>query len=84
MQKVQVKNWGNSHAIRIPKNILDELDIGTNAFLEVTIDKENNSIHLTATSKLTPYQKLMQKNSTSKPRKQFIWNRLEKEDAKFF
>ncbi|KLV30438.1 AbrB/MazE/SpoVT family DNA-binding domain-containing protein [Priestia megaterium] len=80
MQKVQVKNWGNSQAIRIPKNILEALNLDVDSLLEITVDEENKSIVLKTDDGLTPYQKLMLKSSKTKERKQIVWDRLEEEE----
>ncbi|MCV9887028.1 AbrB/MazE/SpoVT family DNA-binding domain-containing protein [Metabacillus halosaccharovorans] len=81
MQKVQVKNWGNSQAIRIPKNILEALNLDVDSLLEITVDKENKSIVLKMDDELTPYQKLMLKGSKTKERKQIVWDRLEEKEG---
>ncbi|AEN91932.1 hypothetical protein BMWSH_5054 [Priestia megaterium WSH-002] len=81
MQKVQVKNWGNSQAIRIPKNILEALNLDVDSLLEITVDEENKSIVLKMDDGLTPYQKLMLKGSKTKERKQIVWDRLEEEEG---
>ena len=78
VQKVQIKNWGNSKAIRIPRNILEDLGLEENSLLEISVDKENKSIILNVDDGLTPYQKLMEKGQ-KKERKPIVWDRLEKE-----
>lgn len=80
MQKVQIKKWGNSSAIRIPKNILDSMNLGTDSELEISVDKENKSITLVEDNGLTPYQKLMKKGKENQKRKTFVWDRLEEEN----
>ena len=35
--QTQVKEWGNSQGIRIPKNILEEANIAINDILDVTV-----------------------------------------------
>ncbi|HFJ9273331.1 AbrB/MazE/SpoVT family DNA-binding domain-containing protein [Bacillus cereus] len=83
MQKVQVKNWGNSQAIRIPKNILESLGLDVDSFLEIKIDEKNKSIILKVDEKLTPYEKLMLKSSKIKERKQINWDRIEEEEKHY-
>ncbi|WP_324729074.1 AbrB/MazE/SpoVT family DNA-binding domain-containing protein [Lysinibacillus fusiformis] len=80
MQKVQVKNWGNSQAIRIPKNILEALNLDVDSLLEISVNKEDRTIILKVDDGLTPYQKLMLKGSERKERKPFIWDRLDEEE----
>jgi len=60
-QTVQLKKWGNSLGIRIPKNILEALNLDVDSFLEITADKENKSILLKVDDGLTPYQRLVLK-----------------------
>lgn len=66
MQHVRIKQWGNSKAIRIPKNVLSELNLDTDAELVISVDKENKAIILTVDDGLTPYQKLMVKAQKAK------------------
>lgn len=44
IQQVAVKSWGNSQGIRIPKNILDKLNIGVSDVLQIGV--ENDAIIL--------------------------------------
>ena len=37
--QVQVKEWGNSHDIRIPKEIMQEAGISLNEILDITVSK---------------------------------------------
>lgn len=37
--QVQVKEWGNSHDIRIPKEIMQEAGISLNEMLDITVSK---------------------------------------------
>lgn len=62
MQTVRIKNWGNSKAIRIPKNVLETLNLGEGSELEISIDYKTKSILLKADDGLTPYQRLVQKS----------------------
>lgn len=61
MEQVAVKSWGNSQGIRIPKNILEKLNIGVSDMLQ--IDVVENSIvlkkafrHKTFEERLQEYQ----------------------------
>ncbi|MGX5608906.1 AbrB/MazE/SpoVT family DNA-binding domain-containing protein [Bacillus cereus] len=80
MQKVQVKTWGNSLGIRIPKNILDDLKLEVDSSLEISVDKESKSIILKADDGLTPYEKLMAKGLKTTERKQVVWDRIKGEE----
>lgn len=83
MQKSQLKKWGNSMGIRIPKNILDDLQLEENATLEIRVDKQNKSIVLQAEDSLTPYEKLMEKGKNKNEQKSVEWDRIEEEEAKY-
>ncbi|PYX34795.1 MAG: AbrB/MazE/SpoVT family DNA-binding domain-containing protein [Acidobacteria bacterium] len=37
--KVQVVKWGNSHAVRLPKVVLEEAEFRDGDYLEVRVDK---------------------------------------------
>jgi antitoxin MazE len=37
--KVQVVKWGNSHAVRLPKVVLEEAELRDGDHLEVRVDK---------------------------------------------
>jgi antitoxin MazE len=37
--KTRVQKWGNSLAVRIPKSFADELGLGNNAPVEMTLDE---------------------------------------------
>lgn len=49
MEQVAVRPWGNSQGIRIPKNILEKLNINTSDTLQISI--ENDAIVLKKTIK---------------------------------
>ncbi|WP_140421596.1 AbrB/MazE/SpoVT family DNA-binding domain-containing protein [Bacillus cereus] len=80
MQKVQLKSWGNSVGIRIPKNILDCLNLEVDSSLGISVDLKNKSIILKADDGLTPYERLMEKGQKNKEKKQVEWNRIEEEE----
>jgi antitoxin MazE len=37
--KARVQKWGNSLAVRIPKSFADEMGVGNNALVEMTLDE---------------------------------------------
>jgi antitoxin MazE len=37
--KTRVQKWGNSLAVRIPKSFADEMGVGNNAPVEMTLDE---------------------------------------------
>ncbi len=44
MDQVAIRSWGNSMGIRIPKNILDQMQLSVSDVLEIEV--ENDSIVL--------------------------------------
>jgi antitoxin component of MazEF toxin-antitoxin module len=80
LQKVQLKNWGNSLGIRVPKNILDDLNLKVDSSLEISVDSKNKTIILKADDGLTPYEKLMQEGQKNKERKQVNWDKIDEEE----
>ncbi len=44
MHQVAIRSWGNSQGIRIPKDVLDKLDLKTSDVLDISI--ENDTIVL--------------------------------------
>ena len=41
-EQVAVRPWGNSQGIRIPKNILEKLNIGISDTLQIEIEDDAN------------------------------------------
>lgn len=77
MQTVQIKTWGNSKGVRIPKNILTELELEDGAELEISVDKTNRSITLqVADDGLTPYLRILFENAKTEEQRQMILDRL--------
>lgn len=77
-QMGQVKKWGNSHAIRIPKQIMADLNLTENTMLEISVDKEQQQVILNVDDGLTPYQRLV-KNSKPSEKVTFRWDDREGE-----
>lgn len=44
MEQTTIRAWGNSHAVRIPKKVLDKLDLKSSDVLDISV--ENNTIVL--------------------------------------
>lgn len=80
MQKVQLKSWGNSVGLRIPKNILEDLGLEVDSMLEIHVDKKKKTIVLKPEENFTPYEKLMLKSKDTNVRKKVVWNRVEGEE----
>lgn len=72
LTKVQLKKWGNSQGIRIPKEVLDILELPSDALFDLKIDKKTNTIFLVLDNNVTPYEKLII-NSSDKERISFKW-----------
>ena len=83
MQKSQLKKWGNSMGIRIPKNIIDDLQLEENATFEIRVDTRTKSIVLQVENSLTPYEKLMENGKNKAERTSVSWDRIEKEEEKY-
>ncbi len=56
MIQLPVKQWGNSHAIRLPKNILEALEVEKDD--ELTVEIVNHSIILTKAEKELTFEEL--------------------------
>lgn len=78
MTKVQLKRWGNSQGVRIPKEILDVLNLPNDVEFILEIDRNEKVIHLQADEGLTPYQKLI-KHNRKEDELEFSWDRIESE-----
>ncbi|WP_336769816.1 AbrB/MazE/SpoVT family DNA-binding domain-containing protein [Bacillus bombysepticus] len=80
MQKVQLKTWGNSIGLRVPRNILDALKLDVDSSLEISVDPVSKTIILKAEDGLTPYERLMVNGQQNKERNQVDWDRNEQEE----
>lgn len=54
MEQVTVKQWGNSQGIRIPKSILEQLNIEVDDILKIEV--QNNNIILRKAFKHKPFE----------------------------
>lgn len=66
-REIKLRDWGNSKAIRLTKDVLDEagLDETNDVVLEVEI--EPDKIILIRKDNLTPFQKLFEGYKVEKP-----------------
>ena len=55
MLQLPVKQWGNSHAIRLPKSVLEALEVEKD---ELNVEIVNHSIVLTKAEKDLTFQEL--------------------------
>lgn len=56
MIKLPVKQWGNSHAIRLPKSLLEALEVEKDD--ELNVEVMNHSIVLTKAEKEVTFEEL--------------------------
>ncbi|TWT07943.1 hypothetical protein FQV26_09060 [Planococcus sp. CPCC 101016] len=76
-REAKLQNWGNSKAVRLTKDILEEagFDEAEDTLLDVVI--EPNRISLVRKSKLTPFQKLFVGYKGEKPETEALWDEAE-------
>lgn len=76
-REVKLQSWGNSKAVRLTKDILEEagFDEVDDALLDVEI--EPNRISLVRKNKLTPFQKLFAGYDGEKPEPEALWDEAE-------
>lgn len=76
-KEVKLQSWGNSKAVRLTKDILEEagFDEVDDALLDVEI--EPNRISLVRKNKLTPFQKLFVGYDGAKPESEALWDEAE-------
>jgi len=72
--KINLAKWGNSVAIRIPKAILEELNIDSNNFENVSfnIDVEGESLILKKKQERTKFELLAEQSNGEKLNPKFI------------
>ena len=76
-REVTLKNWGNSKAIRLTKDILDEAGLIDDYDLTLEVQVEPNKIILTRKKNLTPFQKLFESYNGDKPAAEELWDEVE-------
>jgi antitoxin MazE len=76
--KVQLRRWGNSQGIRIPKEVIDFLNLPADAEFDLKINRDDKTIILQLNEGLTPYQRLIKQNHKAE-RTDFRWDRLGEE-----
>ncbi|ANU11477.1 hypothetical protein BBH88_14825 [Planococcus antarcticus DSM 14505] len=76
-REAKLQNWGNSKAVRLTRDILEEA--GFNAMDDTVLDVEiePNRISLVRKSKLTPFQKLFVGYNGGKPEPEVLWDEVE-------
>lgn len=76
---VQLKRWGNSQGIRIPKDVLNFLDLTSDTEFTLYFDADEKTITLKVSDQLTPYQRLIKKNH-KKERIPFMWDQIDDDE----
>lgn len=72
---VKLQKWGNSHGIRLSKEVLEKLgllDMLDNINFELIL--EDNEIRLKPIVELSPYARLFENYDFNKPRATFQWD----------
>lgn len=71
--EIKLQKWGNSFGIRLPKNILNSMNIKENDIL--TLEKEDNKILITKSNKQkVSLRELFEKYNGEDLTKDFSWD----------
>lgn len=65
--KTRVTKWGNSYAIRLPKHLIDELNLADS---ELSIERTGKTLALKPTSKADKLKELLEKTT---PQQETDW-----------
>lgn len=76
-REVKLRNWGNSKAIRLTKDVLEEAGLNQTNDIVLDVEIEQNKIILTRKDKLTPFQKLFDGYKGEKPQQEPLWDEVE-------
>ena len=76
-REVRLQNWGNSKAVRLTKDILEEAGFNETDDAVLDVEIEPNRISLVRKSKLTPFQKLFVGYNGGKPEPAPLWDEVE-------
>ena len=74
MPQVKLQKWGNSHGIRISKDVLEQLGLLDIEDISFELILEDNEIRLKPIVELSPYARLFENYDLSKPRATFDWD----------
>lgn len=74
MPNVRLQKWGNSHGIRISKDVLEQLGLLDLDDINFELILEDNEIRLKPVVELSPYARLFKNYDLSKPRATFDWD----------
>lgn len=73
-REARLQNWGNSKAVRLTKDILEEAGIDETKDAVLDVEIEPNKISLVRKSTLTPFQQLFVGYHGKKPETEALWD----------
>ncbi|TAA68734.1 AbrB/MazE/SpoVT family DNA-binding domain-containing protein [Planococcus salinarum] len=76
-REARLQNWGNSKAVRLTRDILEEAGFNETEDAVLDVEIEPNRISLVRKSKLTPFQKLFVGYNGGKPEPESLWDEVE-------
>lgn len=76
-REVKLRNWGNSKAIRLTKDVLEKAGLDETNEVVLDVEIEPNKITLTRKDHLTPFQKLFDGYKGEKPQQDSLWDEAE-------
>lgn len=76
-REAKLQSWGNSKAVRLTKDILEEAGFEEAEDILLDVVVEPNRITLVQKSKLTPFQKLFVDYDGGKPEPESFWDEAE-------
>lgn len=76
-REVKLRNWGNSKAILLTKDVLEEARLDGTDEVVLDVEIEPNKITLTRKDNLTPFQKLFDGYKGEKPQRDSLWDNAE-------
>ncbi|MCH4827937.1 AbrB/MazE/SpoVT family DNA-binding domain-containing protein [Planococcus halocryophilus] len=76
-REAKLQNWGNSKAVRLTKDILEEAGFNATDDAVFDVEIEPNRISLVRKSQLTPFQKLFDGYNGEKPEPEALWDEVE-------
>ncbi|ANU25806.1 hypothetical protein [Planococcus versutus] len=76
-REAKLQNWGNSKAVRLTRDILEEAGFNATDDAVFDVEVEPNRISLVRKSQLTPFQKLFVGYNGEKPESEAFWDEVE-------
>lgn len=73
-KRIKLKKWGNSQGIRIPKYILESMDLLGTEEVSFEVVVKDGEICLKPIVDISPYAQLFKGYDFSKPRATFKWD----------